>query len=61
MCGHHPEIELGICSIRTKARIEQRRGGRVDERGLETAPVLNRLVREKRADQSLNSLTREGV
>jgi len=41
VCGHHPEIELGICSIRTKARIEQRRGGRVDECGLETAPVLN--------------------
>ncbi len=42
VCGHHPEIELGICSIRTKARIEQRRGGRVDEcGGLETAPVLN--------------------
>ncbi len=25
MCGHHPEIELGICSIRTKAKVEQRR------------------------------------
>jgi hypothetical protein len=27
------QIELGICSVRTQAKVEQRRGGRVDECG----------------------------